>query len=210
MKDGIKHAELNETKWDQWAVTYDDNGVLHNSLRNSQSKLVSIIDIHENVHFIDAGCGTGYAVGEAAKRVNYKGLFYGVDLSSGMIEKAKEKFSDIENFHFITANVESIPLDSEFFNIIICTNSFHHYFNPGKALNEFYRLLKKGGKIYILDPTADSILVKIADKIIKLLEPQHVKLYSTKEFKQLFYHAGFKYSTLEITKGTDKIHIGEK
>ncbi len=93
---------------------------------------------------------------------------------------------------------------------IICTNSFHHYLNPSKALHEIYRLLKKGGKVYILDPTADNWIAKVADKIIKLVEPEHVKLYSTKEFQQLFYHAGLRYITSEIINAHHKVHIGEK
>jgi ubiquinone/menaquinone biosynthesis C-methylase UbiE len=205
-----KHLRLNEKKWDKWAKSYDDKGLLHDKLRQAQSSIVNILDIKENVNFLDVGCGTGYAVGEAAKLVNGKGEFYGVDLSSKMIEKAKANFNSKDNFHFITANAESIPLDKDFFDIIICTNSFHHYLHPDKALNEFYRLLKRGGKVYILDPTADKWYTRVIEKIIKLVEPEHVKLYSTKEFHRLFSDAGFNYSTLETKSKHDKIHIGEK
>lgn len=210
MKDEARHLELNIAKWDQWAKSYDDNKSLHKALRNAQHKVVSVLDPGENIHFLDAGCGTGYAVGEAARRVNNKGVFYGIDLSSKMIEKAKEHFKGLSNFYFITANVESIPLESNYFDVIICTNSFHHYYNPGKALNEFYRLLKKGGKVYILDPTADTLFIKLADKVIKLFEPQHVKLYSTNEFRKLFSNAGFKHTIVGDIQAHDKIHIGEK
>ncbi len=73
-----------------------------------------------------------------------------------------------------------------------------------------YRLLKRGGKIYVLDPTADNWIAKIADKIIKLFEPEHVKLYSTKEFQQLFENANLRYITSQPIKMSSKVHIGEK
>jgi ubiquinone/menaquinone biosynthesis C-methylase UbiE len=196
--------------WNKWASEIDGKGWRYNYLRDLQNKLISLVDVKENIHFLDVGCGTGWAVGEAAKLVNNKGLFYGIDLSPKMIEMAKGKFSGMDTFHFIQANAESIPLNDNFFDVIICANSFHHYLNPDKALKEMYRLLKSGGKIYILDPTADSWIVKAADTVIKLFEPEHVKLYSTKEFQRLFENAKLGYTGSEMIKASTKIHIGEK
>jgi ubiquinone/menaquinone biosynthesis C-methylase UbiE len=148
-------------------------------------------------------------MGQAANLVKGNGLFYGVDLSPKMIEKAKSNFSGKDNFHFLQANSESIPLDDNFFDVMICTNSFHHYLNPDKALKEMYRLLKKGGKLFILDPLGDSWLVKFWDRIIKWVEPEHVKIYSTQEFQQLFEQAGLKYSSSSAS-WHQGIQIGEK
>ena len=210
MKDDTKHTQLNEEKWDRWAKSFDGGGWVQRYLRDAQSKVVSLLDVKEGIHFLDVGCGTGWAIGEAAKLANNKGLFYGADLSPKMIEKAKENFSGEENFHFIKANAESIPLDNDFFDIIICTNSFHHYLHPDQAMNEFYRLLKKGGKVYILDATTDVWYAKIVDMIMKLVETGFVKFYSTKEYKQLFHNAGLKHSASRKVKGNNKVHIAEK
>jgi ubiquinone/menaquinone biosynthesis C-methylase UbiE len=212
MKDEAKHIQLNKKKWDKRAGSYDGKNWRNDYLRNIQSELISSLGIKENINFLDVGCGTGFAVGEVARLANNNGQFYGVDLSAEMIEKAKSNFSGSDNFHFIQANAESIPLDNDFFDIIICSNSFHHYLHPDKALREMYRLLKKGGKLYILDPTADNWIIKIIDKtIFKLIEPEHVKLYSTKEFQQLFEYAGSKYTTSsQRIRTRSKVHIGEK
>lgn len=205
-----KHKELNEAKWDKWSETADGKGRIYEYLRKAQTSLITLADIKENLNILDIGCGTGWALGQAAKSVGYKGAFYGVDLSSGMIEKAKENFSNYQNFHFIKASSESIPLDDNLFDIIICTNSFHHYLQPDKAMAEIYRLLRPCGKIYILDPTADSLIIKIADKIIRLLEPAHVKMYSTQEFRNLMSEAGLAYAGSHQIQGQEKIHIGVK
>lgn len=212
MKDETKHVQMNEAMWDKWAEddTLDNNGRNSRFLRAAQSKVISLLNIQPGVHFLDIGCGTGWAVGQAANLVNGKGLFYGVDLSPKMIEKAKSNFSGKDNFRFVQANSESIPLDSDFFDIIICTNSFHHYLHPDKALKEMYRLLKNGGKLFILDPTADTWIAKLADRVIKTFEPEHVKMYSTKEFQQLFEQAGLKYLTSKAINKYQGIHIGGK
>jgi len=208
MKNEEKHIRQNKQRWDKWAPSYDDKGWINNRLRNDQTKIVSLLDIKENLNFLDIGCGTGLAVELAAKKANFKGQFYGIDLSEKMIERAKINFGDKNNLHFIQANVESIPLDDNFFDIIICTNSFHHYLHPDKSLKEMHRLLKKGGTVYIFDSTADNLIMKIGDKIIKLFEPAHVKLYSTKEFMQMFENVGLKYS--KISPKLNEIHVGEK
>lgn len=210
MKDEAKHTELNKEKWDKWSGSYDSKSWGTDYLRGVQSKLLSLLDIKGNINFLDVGCGTGWAVGEAAKLVDNKGQFYGIDLSTKMIEKAKSNFIGKDNFHFVQANAESIPLNDDFFDIIICTNSFHHYLHPDKALNEMYRVVKKGGEVYIVDLAADNWIAKIAGKIIKLVQPEHVKLYSAKEFQQLFENAGLKYVNLRTIKMFSRVHIAEK
>ncbi len=205
-----KHIELNKTKWDKWSETADGKGFIYEYLRRAQLNVISLLDIKADMSFLDIGCGTGWAVGQVAKAVEYKGIFYGIDMSSGMIGKAKEKFKSYENIHFIETSSESIPLDDNLFDNIICTNSFHHYLHPEKAMKEIARLLKTGGKIYILDPAADIWFIKIIDKLIKIFEPQHVKIYSTEEFKNLMSEAGLKHLGFRIIAGRQKVQIGEK
>ncbi len=210
MTDARKHIELNEAKWNKWADSLDGQNWRNGYLRDAQRSLISLLDVHAGIHFLDVGCGTGWAVGLAAELAGNQGLFYGVDLSPRMIERAKSNFRGKDNFRFIQANSESIPLDDNFFDIIICTNSFHHYLDPNKALQEMRRLLKSGGKAYVLDPTADSWMIRLADRIIKLVEPEHVKIYSTQEFQRLFQEAGLRYTASQVINSHEAIHIGEK
>jgi ubiquinone/menaquinone biosynthesis C-methylase UbiE len=205
-----KHIKLNQAKWNKWSESADGKGWLYDYLRRAQLGVISLLDIKEKTDFLDIGCGTGWAVGKVAELADNKGSFYGVDLSSGMIEKAKEKFKDDGNFHFIVANAESIPLADDSFDNIICTNSFHHYLHPGKAMKEMHRLLRKGGKLFILDPAADSWFIKVVDKIIKFIEPQHVRIYSTDEFKRLMSDAGLTHTGFKVITGRQKVQIGEK
>ncbi len=205
-----RHIELNEAKWDKWAETADGKGWKYDYLRSAQLNVISMLEVRENMNFLDIGCGTGWAIGQAARLIDFKGSFYGVDLSQKMIEKAQDNFKEYNGFHFIKANSESIPLDDNFFDIIICTNSFHHYLHPDKAMKEIFRLLKPGGRIYILDPAADFWIIKVVDKIIKLFEPGHVKIYSSEEFKNLMSEAGLNYIGNEEIRTREKVQIGEK
>jgi ubiquinone/menaquinone biosynthesis C-methylase UbiE len=210
MKHESDHLQMNAEKWDKWAESLDRNSWRSRYLRRAQRGVLALIDIKEKINFLDIGCGTGWAVGQVAALAGNKGSFYGVDLSSKMIEKAKKNFRDNKAVHFIQADVESIPLGSDFFDAIICTNSFHHYLHPDSALKEIHRLLKNGGKLFLLDPTADTWFIKLVDKIGKLVEHEHVKLYKTEEFRRMFTDAGLKYSSSRNPATRQKVHIAEK
>jgi ubiquinone/menaquinone biosynthesis C-methylase UbiE len=210
MKNETEHIKLNEIKWDRWASLLDGNGRLNRHLRRGQAGVISLLTLREGTTFLDMGCGTGWAVGEVAGLVSDNGTFYGIDLSAKMIARARENFKGRHNLYFIQSNAESIPIDDDFFDTIICTNSFHHYPNPGKALREMHRLLRKGGRLYILDPTADTWVMKVLDKIGKVVEPAHVKMYRTVEFRDMYAVAGLKYVATEAINRHEKIHIGEK
>jgi ubiquinone/menaquinone biosynthesis C-methylase UbiE len=205
-----EHIRLNEDKWDQWAPVADGKGWRYEYLRKAQAHVIELAEIKQNVNFLDIGCGTGWAVGLAAKKANYNGNFYGIDISDKMIEKAKKNFNEHDNLHFIKANSESIPLNSDFFDTIICTNSFHHYLHPDRAMSEISRLLKLDGRIYILDPIADHLIIKFIDKFLRLFDTAHVKLYSSKDFEYLMIHSGLKYLGFSSINKQQKIQIGGK
>jgi SAM-dependent methyltransferase len=129
-----------------------------------------------------------------------------------MIKKAKENSKNLKNISFYKASVEELPLANDYFDNIICTNSFHHYFNPKKVLSEIYRVLKPKGRIYIADGTADNFIVRWLEKnVFRKLEKEHVKLYDTKEYMQMFEEAGLQYLRSKIILSYPiKVHIAEK
>ena len=208
--DRERHRMANERKWDGWASTFDGEGWRSRYLRRAQRKLIDILDTGGGQTVLDVGCGTGWALGEIANVNAGAGTYYGVDLSEKMIGKAREIFAGRENFRFIRADAESIPLDGDVADTIICTNSFHHYYDPGKALAEMHRLLKRGGYLYILDPTADSWFERLINRVAGLFDTAHVKMYSTAEFTSLYRGAGLAYVGNKTISSHQKIHIGEK
>jgi ubiquinone/menaquinone biosynthesis C-methylase UbiE len=52
------------------------------------------------LRLLDLGCGTGWAVRYVVSLVHECGEFYGIDISSKMIEKAKENSAGFKNVYF--------------------------------------------------------------------------------------------------------------
>jgi len=127
-----------------------------------------------------------------------------------MIEKAEASSTNYKNVHFRKANAEKLPFDNDFFDLIICSNSFHHYFSPDNVLRQVYRVLKHNGRIYILDTTADGFFMRMLDRLSKKLEPAHVKLYSTQEHQAFFAKAELHYVVSKSVMVSAKVHIAEK
>jgi ubiquinone/menaquinone biosynthesis C-methylase UbiE len=209
MEDEREHARLNEKQWDSRAETYDKS--IHRFYFHfTQKRVLSLLNLLESQCFLDMGCGTGWAVRYAASLVKNKGKFYGIDISSKMIKRAKKNCTGCENIYFYKADAAALPFEGDFFDFIICTSSFHHYFNPSKVLNEVYRVLKPRGKIYIADVTTDGLIMKRVEKWLQKKEREHVKQYSTQEYKTLFAEAGLSYITSKVITPPVKVHVAEK
>lgn len=202
------HAELNEDKWDVRAETFDNKRFDY--FRFIQKRTISLLPLKKGLSFLDIGCGTGWAVCYVASLVHGSGKFYGVDISSKMIEKAKERSSNYENTYFCKANAEILPFENDVFDLIVCTNSFHHYLNPSLALDEIYRVLKSGGRICITDITAGGLIMKMIDKQVKKKELEHVKFYSTQDYRALFAKAKLQHITSKSIMFPLKVHVAEK
>ena len=67
-----------------------------------------------------------------------------------MIKQANSK--SIKNATFIEGKSDELPFKDNTFDVVTCSQSFHHYPDTDKAMKEAYRVLKSGG-IYILSDT---------------------------------------------------------
>lgn len=197
-----------QNKWDCWSVYYDYWPF--RVFRWFQKKALLELEIKPGNHFLDVGCGTGWAVNFISGKMKYQGYFTGIDSSEGMIKKAKQTLNGNKNVNFIKASSDNLPLANESHHYIICTNSFHHYQNPGKVLNEMYRVLKPGGALLILDVTRDNLFSGIFNLLLSKYEKDHVKFYSSDEYRSIFTSANFKYRQGPVYGLIFRIHLGIK
>ena len=181
--------QQNVPRFDRWAKTYD-RGRMRSWFTEGQAKTLEVLELKEDDWLLDVGCGTGWAVMQAARMVP-GGRACGIDLSPGMISRANGLTDGLSNVGFKVGDAESIPYPDESFDAVMCTNSFHHYSAPVRALSEMRRVLKPGGRLVIQDSDRGACLwVKLWDLINRTFEKGHVRYYSPQEVFRLLEEAG--------------------
>ena len=109
---------------------------------------------------LDVGCGTGFVL----KKAKDEGFdVKGIDPSSGMLEKAKEKHG-FENGDLIEASANSIPFKDNTFDVVLATGSLIHISDIDPTAKEMARVLKPGGRLRVIDhvqPPKKSITQKL-------------------------------------------------
>ena len=100
---------------------------------------------------LDAGCGEGWAARLFSRGVP-EGLVVGLDTADEMIQQARLRSVEYENLMFVLGEAEDVPWQSDYFSKVVCVESFHHFQNPAKALEEFRRVLIPGASVWIFNP----------------------------------------------------------
>jgi ubiquinone/menaquinone biosynthesis C-methylase UbiE len=102
---------------------------------------------------VDLGSGRGTDAIRLAETVGEKGFVYGMDISEGMIRKARstaEKLG-IKNIEFIFSKLEKITLADDTADLVISNCTINHSPDKQVVWNEIYRILKNGGRFVISD-----------------------------------------------------------
>ena len=102
---------------------------------------------------LDIATGTGDVVFSIHKRFGNE--LVGLDIAEKMIflanEKKKKRGLDLENITFIQGDAEDLGFSDNSFNALTISFGFRNLGDYDKGLSEFFRVLKPGAKIAILE-----------------------------------------------------------
>lgn len=130
----LRKSELNSKKRDLWT---DE---IKSSLNEINDKKLKILDI---------GTGTGFF---AIILTSLGHDVTGIDLSENMIINAKETSKSLGyNINFKVMDAQNLDFEDNSFDIIISRNLTWTLPNVEKAYREWYRVLKKDGKLLNFD-----------------------------------------------------------
>ncbi len=160
----------------------------------------SFAEIKEGNTILDLGSGAGNDVFVARHLVGETGQVIGVDMTEAMIEIANINKNKLgyKNVEFRLGEVENLPVDDDFIDVIISNCVINLVPDKRKAFKEVFRVLKKGAKFVISDIVVSGNLPKSLKESIELYVGCVAGAISKDEYIGIVQAAGFsKVSILE-------------
>jgi ubiquinone/menaquinone biosynthesis C-methylase UbiE len=107
---------------------------------------IEAIQFTNKERVLDAGFGMGQWAVELSKLNKH---VYGVEFAENRVDAVNEivEFLNIKNVNFVQGSIEELPYEDNYFDAIFCYGVIFCT-DYKKSLNEFYRVLKPGGKLY--------------------------------------------------------------
>jgi ubiquinone/menaquinone biosynthesis C-methylase UbiE len=154
---------------------------------------------------LEVSFGTGYLLTQYAGKYET----YGIDYNDKMVTTAKKNLA-ARNLaaNIQQGTVEELPYEDGFFDTIVNTMAFTGYPDSVKAMSELHRVLKKGGRLVMVDvnyPANNNRLGTWSTKAWAVLGDL------IRDMDPLFRQFGFSYSDKEIGGfGSIHLYIAEK
>lgn len=142
---------------------------------------------------LDVACGPGTFVLALAPRVRSA---RGVDLTQEMLHQASEfqRQREISNVHFDCGDAEQLPYADTAFDLVTCQCSIHHLPKPQLAVKEMIRVMKREGRLVIIDslgPESDAKF-ELHNRIEKIRDPSHALTLRLTTFLEMFEAHGLE------------------
>jgi cyclopropane fatty-acyl-phospholipid synthase-like methyltransferase len=135
-----------------YGVWYDDTRNFLESLSNTNKYLAELADIRKGQSVLDAGCGVGGSAIYIAK--NKQANVTGISLSDLQIETAKKNATLNQVIHltdFRVLDFCNTKFENKSFDVIWACESSSSAADKVQLAEEWFRLLKPGGKLVLSD-----------------------------------------------------------
>jgi arsenite methyltransferase len=148
---------------------------------------------------LDVGCGPGHLACELAREVAPEGRIVAIDKSPESVDATKaravkEELTDSVDVRVSDATALGFPDDT--FDFVVAVQVYSFVPNVARAIEEAARVLRKGGRLLVLESDWDMCIWKSRDPIFTRrmisarAETQFAHAYLPRDLHKLFHAAG--------------------
>lgn len=130
--------------FNQLADHYDESFMTAEALAENTVAFERLGDL-SNRSVLDCGCGTGLLL-EYVK----VGGYLGIDIAAAMLDRASQKFPGRNFLLGDMADLRGIVGNGTYDLVVSTFGSFSYCTQPGNAVREMHRVLKPGGRVYLM------------------------------------------------------------
>lgn len=180
---------LVQQQYDRLACIYDRRW--RSYISNTLSFLVSWAQVLPSETVLDVACGTGELECLLTEQHPQQHIV-GVDFAEKMLAIAQQKCAHRANVAFHQASASCLPWQHPEFDVVLCANAFHYFDNPQAVLKEMERVLRRSGRVVILDWCRDYFVCRLCDWVLGWFDPAHKRCYTQAELNELLTQAGYQ------------------
>lgn len=138
-------------RYDEKEARATDRAYLTPDIVKQRMATLDALQLRSGEKVLDVGCGTGLLAYDMAQLVGPEGSVTGIDLSDDMLAFARKRCDDVPQVSFQTGNCTALAAETAQFDAVVCTQVLLYVAEVEKALAEFHRVLKPGGRLAILE-----------------------------------------------------------
>lgn len=163
------HRSKDDAKkyYDHISAVYDWLGGIFE--RKPAEKALSYLEIENGEIVLEIGFGTGHCLQQIALSVGKTGKAYGIDISNGMLQVAREKLEKaglMDRVKLYHGDASELPFRDETFDVVFMSFTIELFDTPEipRLLNEIKRVLKAGGRLGVASLSrikGDSVALRI-------------------------------------------------
>lgn len=136
--------------WDKAAGYYEQ--CWQQQLHASQTRFLEMAAPQHGERVLETACGTGLVTFPLAGLVGPEGDVVATDISESMVNSAEVRSAELglTNTTFHRMGAEQLVLDSDSFDLALCSLGLMYVPDTLTALKEMFKVLKPGGRVAVL------------------------------------------------------------
>ncbi len=174
--------------------------IIRRSVQDDMALSLEMLKMRPDWAVLDVACGPGNFTRAIAHALDPKdGLAVGVDVSWTMLSKAAEQKErkGFRNLQFVRGIATHLPFQDNCFDAVHSTAAIHLFQEPARALQEFHRVLRPGGRLVIGTFLQSRFLpLRLIQRLGSPLTGMH--WFSLGELEDIIVNAGFSITRTEI------------
>jgi arsenite methyltransferase len=183
------------------SMVYDNMQALIRRLFSAMQQPTEWLNIPPGGIALDVGCGPGTVTASLARAAGPDGLALGLDLSQAMLARAVRAEAGPQ-IAFLRADAQQLPLRDETVDAVVSIAVLQLVPDPAAALAEMARVLRAGGRLAVMVPTAGR-----AARIWRMVPSIGAHLFGEDEIGDILEDHGFtsvrtnNFGTLQWVRG---------
>jgi ubiquinone/menaquinone biosynthesis C-methylase UbiE len=147
-----------------------------------------------NCRVLEAGCGSASFTPLLAQIAGESGSVIATDVADDQLEKNRREYPGI---HFEHADLQQpLRFESDYFDVVWCSEVLEHLYFPHIAVVEFLRVLKPGGQLLVTVPfhgRLKNVIIAMA-KFDHHYDPyySHVRFFTRNTLRTVLSRSGFR------------------